>query len=191
MELHYPSAPQKHEIVFGQVLSPGTPPYLETPSALEPRHIMLHPSDKWAYTSDEKGDSVSMFALANGRLSLQQTESTIPRKFDGGKNSTARCEISPNGRFVYVANRGHDSIAAFSIDQDSGRLTALGQTPTEKTPRSFTIDSTGRFLYSAGQDSGRVAAYRIQADGRLKTIASFESGPVSWSVLAVDTEPKP
>lgn len=60
------------------LLTPGTPPYLATPPALEPRHIVLHPSDKWAFTSDEKGDSISMYQLEHGKLKLQQTVSTIP-----------------------------------------------------------------------------------------------------------------
>ena len=86
-----------------------------------------------------------------------------------------------------MANRGHDSIAGFAIEPDTGRVTSLGQTPTEATPRSFTIDPRGRFLYAAGQSSGRIAAYRIADDGRLDHFATYDSGPVSWWVTAVDT----
>lgn len=95
--------------------------------------------------------------------------------------------MTPDGRFVYVANRGHDSIAGFSVDGNTGRLTSLGQTPTEQTPRSFTISPDGRFLYAAGQASGRVAAFRILSTGQLERFATCESGPVSWWALAIDT----
>ena len=168
------------------LLKPSQPAFAVTPTTHEPRHVMLHPSDNWAYTSDEKGDSISVYSLKDGRLSRLQTERTIPEDFDGDQNSTARCEITPDGRFVYVANRGHNSLAAFSIDQRTGRVTALGQTPTEPTPRSFTIDRTGQFLYVAGQASGRIAVHQIQQDGTLKNMAVVDSGPVSWAVVAVD-----
>lgn len=171
-------------------LIPAEPPFLATPPSHEPRHIVLHRSDKWAYTSDEKGDSISMYSLRDGRLSPEQTLSTIPADFDGTQNSTARCVITPDGQFVYVANRGHDSIAGFSIDQSTGRLSPLGQLRTEKTPRSFAIDSASRFLYVAGQSSGRIAACRIQKDGRLGNIATYDAGPISWAVVAVDCNPK-
>lgn len=166
------------------------PPYLATPDDHEPRHIMLHPSDKWAYTSDEKGDSISVYELHGRQLELVQTVSTIPDDFDGSRNSTARCLIAPDGRSIYVANRGHNSIAAFSVNQQTGRVTSLGQTATEKIPRSFAIDASGKFLYAAGEASGRVAAYAIQANGSLEALEIFDSGPVSWAIECVDTEPR-
>ena len=160
-----------------------------TPVEDHPRHIMLHPSDRWAYVSNEAGDSIGVFAVDRDNVTLRriQTVSTLPNSFNGASNSTARCEMTPDGKFVYVANRGHDSIAGFAIDQNTGQVTSLGQTPTEKIPRSFTIEPRGRFLYAAGEGSGRVAAYRIGTDGILSHTGTFKSGPVSWSVLAVDT----
>ncbi|MDG1896655.1 MAG: beta-propeller fold lactonase family protein, partial [Fuerstiella sp.] len=170
-------------------LRASAPPFLTTPDSHHPRHVMLHPSDRWAYTSDEAGDSISVFDVDTtaSTLLLKQTVSSIPADFDGAKNSTARCEITPNGRFIFVANRGHDSIAGFAIDQNTGRVRSLGQFPTEPTPRSFTISADGRHLYAAGQASGRLVVYRIGQAGVLKDIGRFESGPVSWSVLCVDT----
>ena len=171
-------------------LSASSPPFFSTPVHEHPRHIMMHPSDRWAYTSNEAGDSIGVYAVnqKKGTLKSIQTVSSIPDDFDGAKNATARCEISPDGRFVYVANRGHDSIACYSIDQKTGRVTSLGQVPTEKTPRSITIEPKGRFLYGAGQGSGKIAAFRIQPDGTLKRFATYESGSVSWWALAVDTK---
>jgi len=170
-------------------LSAGNPPFAKTPDEDHPRHITLHPSDRWAYVSNEAGDSIGVFDVNRKSSTLRriQTLSTLPAGFDGSRNATARCEMTPNGRFVYVANRGHDSIACFAIDQNTGRVTSLGQIPTEKTPRSFTIEPRGRFLYAAGQGSGRIAAFRILDDGKLARFATYESGPVSWWALAVDT----
>lgn len=169
-------------------LRPADPPFVASAEPDQPRHLVLHPSDRWAYTSNEAGDSIGVYAVNRdrGTLKSRQTVSTIPSSFDGAKNSTSRCEMTPNGRFVYVANRGHDSIAGFAINQDKGTVTALGQTKTEQTPRSFSIDSTGKFLYAAGQASGKIAAYRIGDDGELTRFATYPSGPVSWWVLVVD-----
>ncbi len=163
------------------------PAFVSAGDGEHPRHITLHPNDRWAYVSNEAGDSVGVYeASPVGTLRRVQSMSTLPPGFDGSQNSTARCEMTPEGRFVYVANRGHDSIAGFSIDQRTGRVKSLGQTPTEKTPRSFTIDSRGRFLYAAGQGSGRLAVFRIGTDGALTRIQTVEAGPIAWWALAVD-----
>ena len=171
----------------GGRLSANDPPFVATNAEDHPRHIALHPSDRWAYVSNEAGDSLGVFDVSpDGTLQRVQTLSTLPTDFDGTRNSTARCEMTPDGRFVYVANRGHDSIAGFAIDQQTGRATALGQTPTEQTPRSFSIESRGRYLYAAGQGSGRVAAFRIADDGTLSRFQTIDAGPVAWWALAVD-----
>ena len=169
-------------------LSSNDPPFVTTPTVDHPRHIALHPSNQWAYVSNEAGDSIGVFQvdLASGTMVKIQNLSTIPEDFDGNRNSTARCEISPNGQFVYVANRGHDSIACFEINQETGRVNLLEITPTEQTPRSFTIEPSGKFLYAAGQASGNIAAFRIRESGVLDRFATYESGPVSWWVQAVD-----
>lgn len=169
-------------------LSANQPTYLSTPKGDHPRHIAMHPSERWAYVSNEASDSIGVlsFDRKSGTLKHIQSVSSLPPDFDGTKNSTARCEMTPDGRFVYVANRGHDSIACFAIDQSTGLVKSLGQVTTEQTPRSFTIDPTGRFLYAAGQGSGRIAAFRIRTDGTLTCLATYKSGPVSWWALAID-----
>lgn len=169
-------------------LTPNDPPYVDAPANDHPRHIALHPSNRWAYVSNEAGDSLGVYMMNQdvGLLEHVQTVPSIPDEFDGEQNSTARCEMTPDGKFVYVANRGHDSIAGYSINQETGQVIALGQFPTEQTPRSFTIEPKGRFLYAAGEGSGRIAAFRILDDGKLERFETYESGPVSWWVQAVD-----
>ncbi|MCA9175443.1 MAG: lactonase family protein [Planctomycetales bacterium] len=177
------------------LLSAAEPPFVGTPESDHPRHIQLHPNDRWAYANNEAGDSLSMYELdrETAQLTRRQTCSTLPEDAgDPSQNSTARCEMTPDGRFIYVANRGHDSLAGFAIDATSGRMTPLGQFPTEKTPRSFTIEPRGRFLYAAGQGNGKIASYRIERDGRLALLGSItlesasETPSVPWAVLAVD-----
>ncbi len=170
-------------------LIPAATPFVTAAPGAHPRHIMLHPTDRWAYINNEAGDSLSVYRV-NPRsvmLTHEQTVSTIPDDFDGQNNSTARCEITSDGRFVYVANRGHDSIAGFAVDEQTGHVRSLGQFPSEKTPRSLTIDPSARFLYAAGEASGRVAAYTIGEEGVLRRFATYDVGPVPWCVLAVDT----
>ncbi|MFO0866447.1 MAG: beta-propeller fold lactonase family protein [Gemmataceae bacterium] len=103
-----------------------------------------------------------------------------------GKNTTAEVKVHPNGKFVWVSNRGHNSLAGFGIEAKTGALTSLGQTPTEPTPRSFEIDPSGKYLFAAGEGSGKIATYRIEADGKLQPIRTTEVGKsVTW-VMAVD-----
>ena len=94
--------------------------------------------------------------------------------------------MHPSGKFLYAANRGHDSIAGFSINRN-GTLTSTGHYPTEKTPRSFGIDPTGKFLISAGESSGRLISYRINREtGNLKPLKTYDVGNQPWWVLVAE-----
>ncbi len=87
--------------------------------------------------------------------------STLPKGFTG-HNSCADIHVAPSGRFLYGSNRGHDSIAIFSIDQSNGHLTLVGHQSTQgKTPRNFGIDPSGRFLLVANQDSNSIVVFRV------------------------------
>ena len=171
-------------------LSASSTPFIELSPGDEPRHAAMHPSDKWLYANNEAGDGLNVFTVNRASVSLQRTQKvpSLPSDFDKTKNATARCEITRNGKFIYVANRGHNSIAGYAIDQESGRVQSLGQFATEKTPRSFTITPDGRFLYAAGQGSGKIALYEIETDGALTQKRTYTPGPVPWCVLAVDLD---
>ncbi len=121
----------------------------------------------------------------NWGLFDEQTISAIPADFKGA-NACAEIRLHPSNRFLYVSNRGHDSIAGFSLDEKTGRMASLGQTPTEKTPRSFDIDPSGNYLFAAGESSGRLAGYRVdQTSGKLERIASYDVGKMPWWVMSV------
>ncbi len=160
--------------------------------SLQPRHIFFHPQNKWVYMSNEKGCSVSAYELNSerGTLEVFQTLSTLPDDF-AGVNTCADIEVHPTGKFVYVSNRGHNSIASFTVDEETGELTLIEYTPTEDTPRSFNIDLSGRFLLAAGQKTNTLVSYRIDsASGKLQKIYVYPVGKdPSWvEIVAPDQQ---
>jgi 6-phosphogluconolactonase len=164
-------------------------PQAAAPAGAGPRHIVLHPDGGFAYVSDEFSDSVSTYAFdaGTGQLELLGSVTTLPDDFPGDTNTCADVHITPDGRFVYVSNRGHDSLAMFAVDPGTGLLTAMGQVPTEPRPREFEVDPRGRYVYAAGQDSGRVASYVIdQRSGVLTPGPVYDVGPNPLWVLAVE-----
>lgn len=132
----------------------------KTPPGGGPRHFAFHPNGKWAYTNLEMTSSVTALTYdGHGKLTVGQTLSTLPEPTPG--NSTAETRVHPSGKFVYVSNRGHNSIACFAVKED-GSLEAKGHTSTGgKTPRNFGL--LGDYLLAANQDSGNVVVFRIDA----------------------------
>ena len=167
-------------------LTPNSPPRL-TPADAGPRHYCFHPSKDILYFTNEQGSSVTAYNLDSsaGTLSAFQTVSTLPNDYEG-ENSCAQIQISPSGRFLYAPNRGHDTIAGFSVDASTGELTPVGHTPAEAVPRAFTLDPGGNFLYAAGLESGRLASYRIDREtGGLEPLETHTvgQGPM-WVLIA-------
>ena len=137
-----------------------------------PRHFAFHPTGRFGYACNELDLTVTGFAFdpAAGTLTEFQTLSTLPAEVtDHTGLSTAEIVVHPNGKFLYVSNRGHHSIAMFSVDEPTGKLTFLGTEPIRgKTPRNFALDPSGKFLLAAGMDSNTVTVFAIdQATGRL------------------------
>jgi 6-phosphogluconolactonase len=168
-------------------LSPNDPLILSTGENSGPRQLAYHPKLDVVFFDYEQGSAIAAFDLnrKTGRLSFRERLSSIPEDVSI-TNSNARIEIHPTGRFVYVANRGHESLAGYQVDPKTGKLTSLGQTLTEKTPRGFAIDPSGRFLYAAGQSSDRLAAFRIdQKTGQLNRFAMYKVGKKPWWVHVV------
>ena len=152
-------------------LVPHDPPFARLHPGAAPRHIVFHPNGRYAYVNGEADLTITAFSFdaERGALTPIHHLSTLPEGATGARMSTAQILIEPTGRFVYVSNRGHDSIAIFAIDPDTGRLTALGHEPTQgRTPRNFAIDPEGVFLYAANQNSDTIVQFRIDpATGRL------------------------
>jgi 6-phosphogluconolactonase len=168
-------------------LTPNAPPKVVPPEPVGPRHYCFHPQKDVVYFSNEQGCSVTAYRFdrAAGTLAPLQTVSTLPPGY-GGQNSCAQIRITPNGRFLYAPNRGHNSIACFSVDAATGLLTSRGQVAAEPVPRAFNIDPAGTFLYAAGLESGRLTAYHIDADsGVLRPFKTYTVGARPMWVMIV------
>ena len=157
-------------------LSPANQPAaLVTPGG-GPRHFSIHPSGKFAYTNNEMTMVVTGFSRnpEDGSLRAIQEISTIPVGFNGRK-STAECLVHPSGKFLYVSNRGHETITAYTIDQETGLLTYVENEPTGgKEPRNFFIDPSGKWLLAENQNSDTVYVFSIdQQTGALKQTGDF------------------
>lgn len=166
-------------------LTPNSPPRVEPEEHLGPRHFCFHPTQDILYFSNEQGCSVTGYRLdtSTGTLSAFQTITTLPAGYTE-KNTCSQIQISSSGKFLYAPNRGHNSIAGFTVDPSTGRLTAIGQVPTEPVPGSFSLDPEGKFLFAAGSESGRLASYRINGDtGELTPLETYSVGQRPMWVL--------
>jgi 6-phosphogluconolactonase len=138
-----------------------------------PRHLAFRPDQREAYVINELDSTITRLAhdAAAGAMKAVQTVSTLPAGFTG-KNSTAEVVVHPDGTLLFGSNRGHDSIAIFTIDKATGALSPAGHQPTGgKTPRNFAIDPTGAYLLAANQESDTIAVFRIdRASGRLTPV---------------------
>jgi 6-phosphogluconolactonase len=147
-------------------LAPNEPAAATVAPGSGPRHFAFHPNGRWAYVINEMANTVTSFAYDadKGVLKPEQTISTLPAGARGD-SWTAEVQVHPSGRFLYGSNRGHNSIAMFAIDPQTGRLTAAGhQAHHIKTPRNFGIDPTGTFLLVANQDGNSIVVFRIDPE---------------------------
>lgn len=135
-----------------------------------PRHLAFHPNGRFVYLINEMTATITVFAYDSDKPALNelQTISTLPERFEGFK-SGAEIEVHPSGKFVYGSNRGHNSIAVFTVDEKSGKLTFVEHQSTQgKTPRHFAIDPTGKWLLAENQDSDNIVIFQIdQKTGKL------------------------
>lgn len=150
----------------GRIVSPSVA-YFETVGGTGPRHSAVHPTRPWLYFNNERGtlkSKVTQYELLPGQPQVEEkgTWSTLPDGCDV-YNAIADVHVTPCGRFLYVSNRGHDSIAGFAISQANGSLEALGQFPTGQTPTAFAIDPSGRFLIASSLGDGTLSVHRIDA----------------------------
>jgi 6-phosphogluconolactonase len=126
--------------------------------------LAFHPSGRFAYIINEINSTLTAarWDADQGRFDAIGTASTRPDDFPAEKNSTAEVLVHPTGRFVYGSNRGHDSIAIFRVDPQTGAVTPSGHTLTGgKTPRNFRIDPSGQFLLAQNQSTHDVHSFRI------------------------------
>jgi 6-phosphogluconolactonase len=154
-------------------ITPNDPPFATVKPGSGPRHITFGRDGKFAYVNSEMASTVTVFSYddKSGALSEVQSLSTLPPDFTGN-TSTAEIAVHPSGKFLYVSNRGHDSIATFNIDQAKGTLTWVEAHPSGgKTPRHFAIDPSGKYLVMENQGTGTIVLSAIDPNsGRLTDV---------------------
>lgn len=173
-------------------LTANDPAFTKTPAGGGPRHFAFHPSSRFAYNCNEITSSVTAYTYdaAKGALTEIQTISTLPEETKG--NSTAEVQVHPSGKFLYCSNRGHDSLAIFTIDEKTGKLAAAGHQKTlGRTPRNFGIDPTGTYVIACNQntEADNVAVFKIdQSSGQLSQVGDKITVPSAVCVkfLAVE-----
>ena len=152
-------------------LSPANPPFATVAPGSGPRHLVFSADGKFVYVISEMGGTITVFSydVASAAMTEVQTISTLPKDFSA-MNGCAEIALHPSGKFLYAANRGHDSIALFSVDQKTGRLTFVEhQSTMGRTPRHFAVDPSGHWLIAENQASDSVVTFAIDVDtGKLK-----------------------
>jgi 6-phosphogluconolactonase len=191
-------------------LTANTPPVVQMKAMSGPRHIIMSPDNRFAYLLSELTATVTTLSLdAKGGLTEVSSASALPadsklvpgapRGAVGAPGQPVRdtsndiwasdLHVTPDGKFLYAAERTSSSIGAFSVDTATGKLTYLSSTPTEKQPRGFRIDPRGRHMVVSGEKSDTISVYAIDgASGGLKLLQKYPTGKGSnWvEIVAFD-----
>lgn len=165
-------------------LTPHDPPFAKAPPGAGPRHLTFHPDGKRVYVVNELLNSVTVFDhAATGVLTEKQTISTLPPDFKG-TSYCADVKVTPDGRFVYATNRGHDSIAAYRVGDD-GRLSLVAIEPSRgKGPQNLAVTPDGAWLICANMPGNNLAVFRIDtATGRLAPAGDPLAHPSPSSIV--------
>ena len=144
-----------------------------TPPGSGPRHMKFHPNGRWIYVLNELSLSVTVFEYdaTLGTMTPRQTIETVPAaELEREKaKSCSEIRVHPNGKFVYAANRGHDTITVFAVDQSKGELKLVQrENPRCATPRNFNLTPDAKWLLAAGQLSNNLGLFSVDSEkGRL------------------------
>jgi 6-phosphogluconolactonase len=170
---------------IGENLALADTPFTQLPKGSGPRHLIFHPHGTLAYVINELSSTISVlrYEQACAKLTVIQTISTLPPEFQGA-NSAAEILLSPDGRFLYGSNRGHDSIVSYAV-KESGEIELMSWTPTEgNSPRHIAIDPTGEYVFASHQKGGGVVILkRNRETGALGGLQSRLSLPSPMRVV--------
>ncbi|MEX0647376.1 MAG: lactonase family protein [Balneolaceae bacterium] len=154
-------------------LSPADIPFVENTPGAGPRHFAIHPDGNFAYSAEELSSTVAVFSVDQNTGALEEIQriSMLPEDFEGN-NSAADIHLSPDGRFLYASNRGHDSLVIYRVDANTGNLTLTGHEPTRGGhPRNFMMDQRGEYILVANRDNDNVVVFN----------RNMETGELSFS----------
>lgn len=158
----------------GDTVVPAPEYDCSVPPGSGPRSGVFSDDEKFFYLIHELGSQVSYFSNDHGKLTYLGLVETLPEDFDKSKNICSDLHITPDKKFLYASNRGHDSISCYKIEAD-GSLTFLHRTPCGgQTPRNFAIDPSGKYILVGNQDSDTITTFSIEEDGSLTYIDSVD-----------------
>ncbi len=175
-------------------IAPTSQPFFQEDAASAPWHVTFHPSGKFAYATNETISKLTVFTFseADGTLQLIQTVPSVPDGVTqkGAGIGPAEVRVDKAGKFLYVSNRGHDSIGVFAIDHAKGTLSLVEDVPTGgKIPRSITFDPTGNYLLAGNGASNNLTAFKVDAKtGRLTSTGQVLDVPEPASIVFVETK---
>jgi 6-phosphogluconolactonase len=178
-------------------LAANTPPVVQMKAGYGPRHIIVSRDNKFAYLLNDMVGKVTTLSLdqKTGLLIEVSEASVLPPdsklkpgvlRVPAGQGETPRdvsndiwasdLHLTPDGKYLYAAERTSSTIAAFSVHAASGKLTYLASTPVEKQPRGFRIHPNGKYMVVSGELSDTISAYAIEASGALKLLGKYPTG---------------
>jgi 6-phosphogluconolactonase len=155
-------------------LVPAHPQFIDIPPGNGPRHIAFNPNNRYAFVMCELTSNLIVLKNQTGSWKVHSICPTLPGDYKG-EPSGAAIRVHPSGQFIYVSNRGHNSVAIFRFDSADGSLTSLGYQLTDgETTREISIDPNGKWLLAAHQDSDSIVVFRIdQKKGILKKASEY------------------
>ncbi|WPP49547.1 lactonase family protein [Catalinimonas niigatensis] len=166
-------------------LSPAKTPYAASTPGAGPRHFTFHPDGKLAFSIEELSSTIASYSVDknSGALTPIDQVATLPEDAQTQSNTTADIHVSPDGKFVYGSNRGHDSIVIYKIDP-SGKMSYVDHEPTKGAhPRNFCMDDKGEFVFVANRDDDNVVVFkRDAATGKLSYTGNQAKVPAAVCV---------
>jgi 6-phosphogluconolactonase len=173
----------------GSIADAGVP-FVSVKPGCGPRHLALHPNGKYAYSAEELTSTVAVldYDKTTGSLAIRADSiPSLPAEFKGA-NTAADIHVHPGGKFLYMSNRGHNSLAIYAIDK-TGMIKLVGQQDTKgKIPRNFLVDLKGEFVWVANQDSNNIVTFRVnQNTGKFQFVSNMPNvpAPVCLKMLAL------
>ncbi|QKJ86446.1 6-phosphogluconolactonase [Paramixta manurensis] len=175
-----------YELTASGSLTPNKQAQVTTVEGAGPRHMVFHPNQQYAYCVNELDSTVDVWQLNNAKGEVERVQSLdmMPAEFNDTRWA-ADIHLTPDGRHLYACDRTASLITVFSVSEDGGLLTVEGYQPTEKQPRGFNLDHSGRYLVAAGQKSHHIEVYKISGEqGLLQPLARYAvgQGPM-WVVV--------
>jgi 6-phosphogluconolactonase len=169
-------------------VTPNPPGAIATKSGAGPRHFTIHPNNRWGYLITETTATIGTYAIDPDKGTLTELEFVDTGDYKE-QPAASDIHVTPDGQFLYGAERKTSSLYGFKIDQDKGTLSPIGRFDTEKTPRGFNIDPRGKFLLAVGMDSNAMTVHAIDAaSGALSPIGHYPMGTQPNWVEIVDSK---